>query len=165
MSAAVASTLQGTLGGLARAAAAVASLALVGLVGVEGWQVFARYVLNDSPGWTEPWALLLMNTAMMFGAAAAVRTQSHFGFFILVESVGPRLQQALRAMTQLITLGIGILLAWWGGELLVDGWSVPMAGAPLPQSAPFLPIALGGSLMACFALERLFAGPPPAAVH
>jgi TRAP-type C4-dicarboxylate transport system permease small subunit len=103
-----------------------------------------------------------MNTAMMFGAGAAVRTQSHFGFFIVVESVGPRLQRVLRAIAQLIILGIGLLLAWWGGELLVDGWGIPMAGAPLPQSAPFLPISLGGGLMCLFALERLVAGPPPA---
>ena len=40
---------------------------------VEAWQVFARYVLNDSPGWTEPVALLLLNIAMMFGAAVGVR--------------------------------------------------------------------------------------------
>ena len=45
--------------------------------------MFARYVLNDSPGWTEPVALLLLNTAMSFGAAAGVHRGSHFGFFIL----------------------------------------------------------------------------------
>ena len=34
---------------LADAVVALAALALVGLVAVQGWQVFARYVLNDSP--------------------------------------------------------------------------------------------------------------------
>ena len=29
-----------------------------------------------------------------------------------------------------------------------------MAGAPLPQSLPYLPLALGGALMVVFALAR-----------
>ena len=55
--------------------------ALLGLVVVQGWQVFARYVLNDSPSWTEPVALLLLSTAMSLGAAAGVQRGRHFGFF------------------------------------------------------------------------------------
>ena len=46
-------------------------------------------------------------------------------------------------------------MATYGAMLLIDGWSVRMAGAPLPQGLPFLPLALGGVLMAVFALERL----------
>nr|MBP8908295.1 TRAP transporter small permease [Pseudoxanthomonas sp.] len=41
-----------------------AAIALVGLVLVQSWQVFTRYVLNDSPSWTEPVTLLLLATAM-----------------------------------------------------------------------------------------------------
>jgi hypothetical protein len=44
----------GVSGSLARAATIVAGASLVGMALVEGWQVFARYVLNDSPSWTEP---------------------------------------------------------------------------------------------------------------
>ena len=40
----------------------VAVIALLGLVVVQGWQVFARYVINDSPSWTEPVTLLLLST-------------------------------------------------------------------------------------------------------
>jgi TRAP-type C4-dicarboxylate transport system permease large subunit len=35
-------------------------------------------------------------------------------------------------------IAIGLLLAYWGGVLLADGWSVRMAGAPLPQGLYFL---------------------------
>ena len=45
---------------LARITLVIAGAALVGMAIVEGWQVYARYVLNDSPSWTEPVALLLM---------------------------------------------------------------------------------------------------------
>ena len=50
----------------------IAVAALLGLVVVQGWQVFARYVINDSPSWTEPVTLLLLSTTMSMGAAAGV---------------------------------------------------------------------------------------------
>ena len=59
------------------------------MAGIQAWQVFARYVLNDPPSWTEPVALLLHEHAMMFGAAAGVRAGRHFGFFIVVEHARP----------------------------------------------------------------------------
>ena len=151
---------------LANTATAIACLALMGMTLVEAWQVYARYVLNDSPSWTEPVVLLLMSAAMMFGAAAGVRTESHFGFFIALHLSPPGVRRVLLGVTRLVIAGIGLVLAFWGAVLLVDGWGVPMAGAPLPQGLMFLPIGLGGALIAVFALERLFSGAPaPSAEH
>lgn len=148
---------QGPIDRLAGLAVAIAGTALVGMVAVQALQVFARYVVNDSPGWTEPVALLLLNTAMSFGAAAGVHRGSHFGFFILVHRARPALRRWLLAFSNLVIGAIGAVLAVWGGELLLDGWDIPMAGAPLPQSAVYAPMALGGALMAVFALQRLVA--------
>lgn len=156
----------GLMAALAGAATALACLALVGMTLVEAWQVYARYVLNDSPGWTEPVALLLMSAAMMFGAAAGVRTESHFGFFIAIHVAPPRVRLVLLTITRLIVAGIGLVLAFWGTVLLLDDWNVPMAGAPLPQGLVFLPIGLGGALIAIFAIERLLgAADAPAPEH
>jgi TRAP-type C4-dicarboxylate transport system permease small subunit len=133
---------------------------------VEAWQVFARYVLNDSPSWTEPVALLLMSAAMMFGAAAGVRSESHFGFFIALHVAPPKVRLVLLTVARLIVVTIGLVLAFWGTVLLMDDWNIPMAGAPLPQGLVFLPIGLGGALIALFALERLISGAPaPSAGH
>jgi TRAP-type C4-dicarboxylate transport system permease small subunit len=143
---------------LGRLALYVACVALVGLALVQAWQVLARYVLNDSPSWTEPVTVLLMSTAMMLGAATGVRHDAHFGFFIAVQMAAPPLRRLLRAFARLVCAAIGVLLATWGGQLLADGWSVPMAGAPLPQGIVFLPIAVGGALIAIFSLEKLAAG-------
>lgn len=150
---------------LATAATAIACVALVGMALVEAWQVFARYVLNDSPGWTEPVALLLMNTTMMFGAAAGVRAERHFGFFIVAHSVPAPVRRVLTAIAQLIAAATGGLLATWGARLFFDGLSVPMAGAALPQGMTFLPICLGGALIAVFAIERLVSSPETARVE
>jgi len=151
---------------LARLATIVACTSLIGMTLVEAWQVFARYVLNDSPVWAEPVALLLMSAAMMFGAANGVRSESHFGFFLALHVSPPRVRAVLLAIARLIVAGIGLVLAYWGAFLLADGWSTPMAGAPLPQGLYFLPIGAGGALITVFALERLIAAAPaPGAEH
>jgi len=140
-----------------RIALGIAGAALFGVAAVQAWQVFARYVLNDSPGWTEPVALLLLATAMSLAAGAAVRSRSHFGFYVLLEASRPRVARALRTLSDGAIAVVGGVIATYGAVLLTDGWSVRMAGAPLPQGLPFLPLTLGGVLMVVFALERLFA--------
>jgi TRAP-type C4-dicarboxylate transport system permease small subunit len=69
------------------------------------------------------------------------------------------LRRALLVVSRLIIGAIGAFLAYWGGVLLQDGWSVRMAGAPLPQGLFFLPICVGGVLITLFALERLLTAP------
>jgi TRAP-type C4-dicarboxylate transport system permease small subunit len=152
--------LNAVLRAAANGALAVAGASVVGMAAVEAWQVFARYVMNDSPSWTEPVALLLMSTAMMFGAAAGVRANRHFGFFIVVDFAKPAVQRVLRCIARLIILGIGVMFAVWGGEMMLDAWSFPMAGAPLPQGLVFLPMCAGGALIALFAIEQLVSPPP-----
>jgi TRAP-type C4-dicarboxylate transport system permease small subunit len=143
---------------LARATIAIAGLCLCALVLLLAWQVFGRYVLNDSPGWTEPVALTLMSAAALFGAAVAVRREAHFNFPTLVEMSPPPLRAALKALARLIALSFGAALAFYGGFLMRDSWDVPMAGAPLPEGVSFIGICLGGVLIALFALERLITG-------
>ena len=133
----------------------IAVAALLGLVVVQGWQVFARYVINDSPSWTEPVTLLLLSTTMSMGAAAGVYTNRHFGFFLLAEQMHPLVKRLIDALVPLIVGTIGGFLAWWGWVLWLDGLHIKAAGANLPQSVNYLPLSIGGALMAVFALNRL----------
>jgi TRAP-type C4-dicarboxylate transport system permease small subunit len=141
----------------------VAAAALLGLVVVQGWQVFARYVINDSPSWTEPVTLLLLSTAMSLGAAAGVHTNRHFGFYLLHDHFGPWLKRVVDALVQLVVASIGAVLAGWGWLLWMDGLHIKAAGAALPQSVNYLPLSIGGALMALFALNRLWLALRPAA--
>lgn len=145
----------GLLDRLATSAAAVAAASLVTLVAVQGWQVLARYALNDSPSWTEPATLLLLATTMSLAAAAGVHAQRHFAFTLLADAAAPGLRRVLRAASEAIVAAIGLALAVGGARLLLDGVDIRTAGAPWPQSLPFAPLALGGALMAVFALARL----------
>ena len=140
---------------LARATIGIACVALVAMAGIQAWQVFARYVLNDPPSWTEPLALLCMSTTMMFGAAAGVHAGRHFGFFIVVEHARPQLRRLMQLVARLIATAVGVLFALWGGEMMLDAWDYRVAGAPLRQGIMFLPLCLGGVLIAIFSIEQL----------
>ncbi len=133
----------------------ISATALLGLVVVQGWQVIARYVLNDSPSWTEPVTLLLLSTAMSLGAASGVHTKRHFGFYLLANSLGASTRRVLDAIPALIIIAIGATIAWWGWILLMDGIDIRTAGADLPQSINYLPLSIGGGLMVLFALHQL----------
>lgn len=150
--------MTGVFNALARTTIAIAAISLCALVLILAWQVFGRYVLNDSPGWTEPLALTLMSVAALFGAAVAVRLESHFNFPTLVEMSPAPVRAALKALARLISLAFGAALAFYGGFLMLDSWDVPMAGAPLPEGVSFIGLCLGGALIALFAFERLISG-------
>lgn len=147
---------------LAGAATFIASASLCGLVLVLAWQVFGRYVLNASPGWTEPVALSLMSIVALFGAALGVRNERHFNFPTLVDQTPQGVRAALKTLSRLIAVAFGLALAGFGGFLTADSWDVRMAGAPLPEGMSFVGLAAGGVLIALFALERLLTGDPAA---
>lgn len=135
-----------------------AAVSLVIMVLVQAWQVFARYVLNDSPGWTEPVALLFMSFVVMFGAAIAVRRESHFAFQGIQHSLPTPFRRAAQVFARLIAVLAGLGLMVLGATLLADEWAVPMAGVPLPSGLRYLGLAVGGGLIVLFACERLLSG-------
>lgn len=154
-----------TRGGIIRALDPVATgvmglagAALVGMALVQFWQVFARYVLNDSPGWTEPVALLMMSFAVMFGAAVAVRRESHFAFQSFQHALSEKAQWGLKTFSRLIAAASGVGLMVLGGALMIDEWPVAMAGAPLPSGMKFAALCVGGALILLFSVERLVTG-------
>jgi TRAP-type C4-dicarboxylate transport system permease small subunit len=132
----------------------MAALSLVGLVVVQSWQVFSRYVLNDSPSWTEPVTVVLLTAAMSLGAAAGVHTQRHFAFTLLADAAPPWLKRLLVSIGSLTVAVLGAVLCGWSWVLLRSAWDVRAAGAPFPESLPYAPVAIGGVLMVIFALAR-----------
>src|SRR5262245_54209545 len=137
------SGLTGAFDILSSVTVTIASIALASLVLVLAWQVIGRYVLNDSPSWTEPVALTLMSISALFGAAIAVRAESHFSFPTLMESSPPLIRSVLRFMSRLIAVLFGAALSWFGFFLMIDSWDTPMAGAPAPEGMAYAGLAFG----------------------
>ena len=70
-----------------------ASAGLLLMTAIITWQVFARYVLNNSPTWGEQAALLLMIWFVMFAAAAGVREGFHIRIVVVAENLPEKPKQ------------------------------------------------------------------------
>lgn len=142
--------LSARLGSLALA---MAALSLAGLVFTQLWQVVGRYLFNVTPGWTETISILLMNAAMMFGAAGGVRAGAHFGFTLGIDRLPRAASLVMHVLGQLLVGVLGIAIALYGFRLMAGTWAVKVAGAPLPQGLVYAPLFIGGLLIAVFAFE------------
>jgi TRAP-type C4-dicarboxylate transport system permease small subunit len=146
---------RGPLAPVATAALAFAAAALVLLAFVEAWQVFARYVLDSPPGWTEPVALLLLKCALMFGAAVGVRNETHFRVLLGVQAAQARTKWVLNTIARVTAGALGLALAGWGARMMLENWPVKAPGAPLSSGLYFAPFVVAGLLFVVFAIERL----------
>ncbi len=147
--------LRRVVGAISRLTLWVAGAGLVLMTLAVAWQVFGRYVLNASPGWTEPTSLLLMSWFILLGAAVGVREGNHLGFEIGLHMAPPPLRRVLMLATHVLVLGFGVAMAWYGWQLSMKTWSAKMAGVGLPQGVDYLALVGGGALIALFSFEKI----------
>lgn len=140
---------------LSRIALWISGVGLLVMTCAVAWQVTGRYVLNDSPSWTEPFSLLLMSWFILLGAAVGVREGDHLGFEIGLHFAPPPLRRAMEAFTHILVIFFGAGMAWYGWELAMGTWDAKMAGIDIPQGFDYLPLVGGGALIALFSLEKL----------
>jgi TRAP-type C4-dicarboxylate transport system permease small subunit len=140
---------------ISRAALWLAAIGLVMMTLMVAWQVFGRKVLNDSPTWTEPGALLLMSWFILLGGAVGVRENDHLGFEIGLHYAPRRMRFAMRAFTHGIVLLFGGYMTVYGWQLTASTWGQKMAGINIPQGMDYLPLVGGGVLICLFAFENL----------
>lgn len=140
---------------LCRAALGVAGVALVAMTAVVAWAVFGRFVLNDTPVWAEQVALLLMGWIILGAAAAGVREGFHMGFDSLRDLLPAPLARTCRMLSDLVVTLFGAGMAWFGAELAWGVWEATLPALGLPGSVEYLPLVLGGVLVAVFGAERL----------
>ncbi len=135
--------------------AAVAGLA--GIVATVAWQVFGRYVLNDTPTWAESTALVLILYVTMLGAAVGVRDAGHIGLDSLLVLAPEGLRLKLEMVIHLLVGGFGAIMAWNGAILAesVMGYKIPTLG--LPEGINHLPSVIAGVLIVLFSLEHIVA--------
>lgn len=151
----LAAQLSRYLAPISRAALWLAALGLVLMTVFVAWQVFGRKVLNDSPSWTEPGALLLMSWFILLGGAVGVRESDHMGFEIGLHYAPDWLRKVMQITTHGLIIAFSIAMVIYGWQLTASTWSAKMAGINIPQGMDYLPLVGGGALMALFAFEKL----------
>ena len=138
---------------LGRWALWLSGLGLLVMTAITGWQVFGRYVMNDSPQWVERIALLLVLYFSFLAGAVGVREESHLGIAFVNDALPPGLRKAVMVVVGLILAAFGAVLAWNGVMLVHETWDVATPIIRIPEGATYFAIPLGGLLIFSFAIE------------
>ncbi|NTJ41923.1 TRAP transporter small permease [Agrobacterium larrymoorei] len=133
----------------------LAGTGLVVMTAIVAWQVFCRYVLNDSPSWTEPGAVILMSWFIFLGAAVGVRENNHMGFDVLLYVLPPSGKKWLRMISDIAIFVFGIGMLWYGGNLVKLTANTTMPALGISGAWDYVPLVGGGILITLFALERI----------
>jgi TRAP-type C4-dicarboxylate transport system permease small subunit len=149
--------LAAALDALCRVALFVSGTALVLMTVVVAYAVFGRFVLNDTPAWAESASLLLMGWLIMGAASVGVREGFHMGFNVLREVVPAAIGRLFTVLSDLCITGFGLGMAWFGGELALEVTDTVLPTLGINGAVEYLPIVLGGCLIALFGIERLLA--------
>ena len=137
------------------AALYIAGTGLVVMTAIVAWQVFCRYVLNDSPSWTEAGAVILMSWFIFLGAAVGVRENNHMGFDVLLYVLPPTGKKWLRMISDIVIFAFGLGMIWYGGTLIKLTWNTTLPALGISGAWDYVPLIGGGVLIALFSLERI----------
>ena len=143
------------LGRLSNAALWLAGIGLVMMTAFVAWQVFCRYVLNDSPSWTEPGSVMLMSWFIFLGAAVGIRENNHLGFDVLLYVLPKSGKRVLRMISDVVILAFGAGMIWYGIALMRLTWGTTLPSLGISGAFDYLPIVGGGVLAVIFSLERI----------
>jgi len=119
------------------------------------WQVFGRFVLNDTPTWTEPASLMLMLWFILLAAAVGVRQRFHLSLDLFRQIVPEPVRMAMDGICFVAVGGFGVGMLWYTHILISQTWSVAIPGLGLPVGLSYLPISLSGGLIVLFSIEQL----------
>ncbi|WP_105384009.1 TRAP transporter small permease [Neorhizobium alkalisoli] len=147
-------TIRPILAGISRLSLYIAGVGLIAMTLIVGWQVFGRYVLNDSPSWSETLSLYLMSWFIMLGAAVGVRESVHLGLDIVRYMMPPAIQKAMDLLSLGLIVLFGIGMAYYATLLAIGTWTATIPVLGWPGGTDFFPMIVGGAMISIFALER-----------
>jgi TRAP-type C4-dicarboxylate transport system permease small subunit len=135
----------------------VAVAGLMAIVACVSFQVFGRYIMNDTPTWAEALALVLVIWVTMFGAAVGVRDAGHIGMESLLVLVPERVRLKLEIVIHALVGTFGALMAYNGTLLAISvmDYKIPTLG--IPEGLNHVPVAIAGALILLFSIEHIVA--------
>ncbi|HVZ45684.1 MAG TPA: TRAP transporter small permease [Ramlibacter sp.] len=135
----------------------LAVVLLIAVILCVQWQVFGRYVMNDTPTWAEALALLLVLFVTAFGLAVGVRDAGHIGLesmvALLPEAWQRRIELAIHALVALF----GGLMVWGGWVWASAKWNEKKPMLPVPDGIDYVPVIIAGLLIVLFSAEHFIA--------
>ena len=142
---------------LSRASLVLAIAGLLAVVVCVQWQVFGRYVLNDTPTWAEALAMLLVLLVTAFGLAVGVRDAGHIGLESLVALLPDHWRRRIELLIHALIAVFGALMVQSGWMWASAKWNEKKPMLPVPDGIDYVPLVIAGSLIVLFSIEHIVA--------
>ena len=130
---------------------------LVLLIAAVTWQVFGRYVLNNTPTWAESLSLLLVLYVTMFGVAVGVRNAGHIGLESLLVLAPDWLRIKMEYLIHALVILFGALMAYSCASLAESVWEYRLPTLGVSEGWKYVPAIISGSLIVLFSIEHIIA--------
>ena len=123
------------------------------------WGVFTRYVLNSASSWPEPMAVLMMVWFSFLAAAICYRENLHIGIAVIPMMLHGAARTAVGWLIQIGMMGANVFMLYYGTKLVQTTWHQSISDFPgYSVGAAYLPVPIGGGIVALFVIERLWEG-------
>ena len=142
---------------IARACMYFSVAGLLAIVAIVAWQVFGRYVLNDSPTWTENLALVLILYVTLVGAAVGVRDAGHIGMESLLVLVPEGVRNKVELAIHVLVAAFGVCMIYGGWVLGASVWAYKLPNINLSEGVRYVPLVVSGALVVLFCIEHIVA--------
>jgi len=133
--------------GLYKAETIAMCLIMWALFAVVGAQFFTRYVLNDSLGWTEEIARMMLIILTYLGAVVCARKGTHIRVDFILEVFGRPFQRQFMLIVDLVSSIFFIFLGWTATQFAMKT-SLEMSSIEIPKSSIFWVCSIALFLMA-----------------
>jgi len=143
-----------------RACYGIAGICLLGITLIIPWGVFTRFVLDSASSWPEPLAVLMMIWFTFIAAALCYRENLHIAVNIVPDLLPPGGKLALGWIREILVGATAVFLLYYGSSLVKTTWHQVVAEFPtVSVGFSYLPIPLGGAIMAVYVIEKMILGP------
>ena len=135
-------------------------LGIAGLIAVicaVSWQVFGRYVLNNTPTWAESLALLLVIYVTMLGVAVGVRDAGHIGLESMLLLAPDWLRLKMEYLIHALIAVFGAAMSWNCASLAMSVWAYRLPTLGISEGWKYVPAAASGVLIVMFSIEHIIA--------
>jgi len=143
--------------GLSKLSLVLAVIGLIAVILCVQWQVFGRYVMNDTPTWAEALAMLLVLFVTAFGLAVGVRDAGHIGLESMVALLPEHWRRRVEIVIHALVGLFGTLMAHGGFTWASAKWAEKKPMLPVPDGIDYVPLVIAGVLIVLFSVEHVIA--------
>lgn len=121
------------------------------------WQIFDRYILDDTPNWSEKLSLFIMNWYVFLAVAVGVHEKFHLGLVFLSNMAKGIFKKIIEVIIYLTLGTFAIYMVVYGIMLIEKTASHTIPALGISTGWSYLPLPVSGILILIFSLEHIIA--------